>query len=111
VLGFPCNQFGHQEPGDARSIQDFCTRHYEISFPLFEKIAVNGAHTHPLYGWLKHEKPGFLGSKSIKWNFTKFLLGRDGQVIARYAPTVTPDSLKNAIVQACTTAPDKGNCV
>jgi glutathione peroxidase len=96
VLGFPCNQFGAQEPGDARQIADFCEGKYDVSFPMFEKIDVNGAHAHPLYSYLKGEKAGLLGS-SIKWNFTKFLVDRSGRVVARHAPTATPQGLKKEI--------------
>jgi glutathione peroxidase len=96
VLGFPCNQFGGQEPGDARQIAEFCENKYEVSFPLFEKIDVNGAGAHPLYTYLKREKSGLLGS-SIKWNFTKFLVDRSGRVVARHAPTTTPQGLKRDI--------------
>ena len=92
VLGFPCDQFGHQEPGDEAAIADFCELNFGVTFPLFAKIDVNGADTHPLYRWLRDEKGGILGD-AIKWNFTKFLVGRDGIVIKRYAPTVTPDKL------------------
>lgn len=92
VMGFPCDQFGHQEPGDADEIRNFCSLNYEVSFPLFEKIDVNGAKAHPLYVWLKQQKSGLLGS-AIKWNFTKFLVGRDGRVIKRYAPTDKPEAL------------------
>ena len=90
VLGFPCDQFGHQEPGDEAEIKQFCSTSYEVSFPLFGKIEVNGDGAHPLYKWLKHEGKGILGSEAVKWNFTKFLVGADGQVIRRYAPTDTP---------------------
>ncbi|TAL74681.1 MAG: glutathione peroxidase [Rhodanobacter sp.] len=93
VLGFPCNQFGHQEPGDAAEIRAFCTTSYAVSFPLFAKIAVNGADAHPLYRWLKHAAPGVLGSEAIKWNFTKFLVGSDGQVRKRYASADTPEKI------------------
>jgi len=96
VLGFPCNQFGAQEPGDARNIADFCERKYDVSFPMFEKIDVNGAQAHPLYNYLKTEKSGLLGS-SIKWNFTKFLVDRSGRVVARHAPTAAPQGLKKEI--------------
>jgi len=92
VMGFPCDQFGHQEPGDAEAIRKFCSLDYEVSFPLFAKIEVNGANAHPLYVWLKQQKSGLLGS-AIKWNFTKFLLARDGRVLKRYAPTDKPDAL------------------
>ena len=93
VLGFPCNQFGAQEPGDAAEIASFCSLTYEVSFPMFAKIEVNGAKADPLYAFLKSEKPGLLGTEAIKWNFTKFLVDRDGQVAGRYAPTVKPEAL------------------
>ncbi len=93
VLGFPCNQFGHQEPGEAAEIREFCSLNYQVSFPLFEKIDVNGAAAHPLYKLLKSARPGLLGSEAIKWNFTKFLVGRDGTVLKRFAPTDKPESL------------------
>ncbi|PWK91944.1 glutathione peroxidase [Fulvimonas soli] len=93
VLGFPCDQFGHQEPGDEAEIKNFCSTSYEVSFPLFAKIEVNGANAHPLYQWLKSEGRGILGSEAIKWNFTKFLVGPDGQVVRRYAPTDTPEKI------------------
>jgi len=96
VLGFPCNQFGAQEPGDSRQIAEFCERKYDVSFPMFEKIDVNGANAHPLYDYLKRERSGLLGS-SIKWNFTKFLVDREGKVVARHAPTATPLGLKRDI--------------
>lgn len=93
VLGFPCNQFGRQDPGSNDEIGAFCQKNYGVSFQMMEKIDVNGGAAHPLYQWLTHEAPGFLGSKAIKWNFTKFLVGKDGQVRKRYAPTDTPKSL------------------
>ena len=93
VLGFPCDQFGHQEPGNAEEIRNFCSLEYGVSFPLFEKIDVNGANAHPLYRYLKHEAPGVLGSEAIKWNFTKFLIDREGKVVRRYAPTDTPEKI------------------
>jgi glutathione peroxidase len=96
VLGFPCNQFGNQEPGDAKQIAEFCESKYDVSFPMFAKIDVNGARAHPLYSYLKAAKSGLLGP-SIKWNFTKFLIDRGGQVVARYAPTATPESLRRDI--------------
>ena len=96
VLGFPCNQFGHQEPGDESQIQQFCSVNYGVSFPMFAKIDINGGHAHPLYKYLKGEKSGLLGS-AIKWNFTKFLVNRAGQVVARHAPTTTPEALKKEI--------------
>ncbi len=93
VLGFPCNQFGHQDPGSNEEIGAFCQRNYGVSFPMMAKIRVNGADAHPLYRWLTAEAPGILGSKAIKWNFTKFLIGRDGRVIRRYAPQDAPEKL------------------
>jgi glutathione peroxidase len=96
VLGFPCNQFGSQEPGDAARIEQFCASNYAISFPMFAKIDVNGGSAHPLYQYLKNEKSGLLGA-SIKWNFTKFLVDRSGKVVARHAPTTTPEGLKKEI--------------
>jgi glutathione peroxidase len=96
VLGFPCNQFGSQEPGDARQIADFCESKYDVTFPMFAKIDVNGSSAHPLYNYLKGEKSGLLGS-SIKWNFTKFLVDRAGKVVARFAPTAKPEGLKKDI--------------
>ncbi len=93
VLGFPCNQFGEQEPGDAKEIQNFCSLTYDVTFPMFGKVEVNGPTTHPLYRYLKSERPGLLGTESIKWNFTKFLVGRDGKVLKRYAPTDTPEAI------------------
>jgi len=92
VLGFPCDQFGHQEPGDETEIQGFCERNFGVTFPMFSKIDVNGDNAHPLFKWLRSEKGGVLGDK-VKWNFTKFLVGRDGQVIARYAPTTKPEKI------------------
>jgi len=97
ILGFPCNQFGAQEPGDAAEIANFCSLTYDVSFPMFGKIEVNGPKTDPLYAFLKHEKKGLLGSEGIKWNFTKFLIGRDGKPVDRFAPTVTPQALENAV--------------
>jgi glutathione peroxidase len=93
VLGFPCNQFAGQEPGTSEEIAEFCSLTYDVSFPMFERIEVNGADAHPLYEWLKAEAPGIFGSEAIKWNFTKFLLGRDGHVKARHAPTTEPADL------------------
>lgn len=93
VLGFPCNQFGHQEPGSADEIGSFCEKNFGVTFPLFAKIEVNGAHTHPLYQHLKSAAPGILGSEAIKWNFTKFLIRRNGTVFKRYAPQTTPQEL------------------
>ena len=94
VLGFPCNQFGAQEPGDADEIRKFCTLRYEVSFPLFTKIEVNGTGAHPLYQHLKRARPGLLGTEAVKWNFTKFVVGRDGAVLARYAPNDTPEEMR-----------------
>jgi glutathione peroxidase len=96
VLGFPCNQFGNQEPGDAAQIEKFCANTYAITFPMFAKIDVNGVRAHPLYHYLKNEKSGVLGA-SIKWNFTKFLVDRSGKVVARHAPTTAPGALKKEI--------------
>ena len=92
VLGFPCNQFAGQEPGDAAAIREVCQVNYGVTFPMFAKVEVNGDGAHPLWQWLRSQKGGLLGS-SIKWNFTKFLIGRDGQVIKRYAPTVSPSAI------------------
>ncbi|MBN6148821.1 glutathione peroxidase [Xanthomonas sp. AmX2] len=100
VLGFPCDQFGHQEPGSADEIKQFCTLTYEVGFPLFAKVQVNGQAAHPLWQWLKQQRSGLLGIAAIKWNFSKFLVGRDGQVLARYAPTDTPESLAGDIERA-----------
>ena len=96
VLGFPCNQFGRQEPGSAAEIGQFCSSNYAVSFPMFDKIDVNGDNAHPLYQYLRGEKSGLLGS-SIKWNFTKFLIDRSGKVVGRYAPTTTPEALTKDI--------------
>jgi len=96
VLGFPCNQFGAQEPGDAKKIEQFCETRFAVTFPMFAKIDVNGANAHPLWDYLKREKSGLLGS-SIKWNFTKFVVDRSGKVVARHAPTATPEGLKKEI--------------
>ncbi|MBV8473961.1 MAG: glutathione peroxidase [Hyphomicrobiales bacterium] len=97
VLGFPCDQFGHQEPGDEAQIQAFCARSYDVSFPLFAKTEVNGARAHPLYRALKAAAPGFLGIQGIKWNFTKFLIDRDGRAVRRHAPTKRPEALVKEI--------------
>ncbi len=99
VLGFPCDQFGHQEPGDAAEIADFCTTRYEVSFPMFTKVAVNGAGAHPLWTWLKAEKTGFL-TGAIKWNFTKFLVSRAGAVLDRFLPTTSPNALSPKVEAA-----------
>jgi glutathione peroxidase len=94
VLGFPCDQFGHQEPGDEAEIKNFCSTSYDVTFPLFAKIEVNGDNTHPLYRWLKKQAKGLLGSEAIKWNFTKFLVDPEGNVVKRYAPTDTPEKIE-----------------
>lgn len=99
VLGFPCDQFGHQEPGDEEEIAAFCDRTFGVTFPMFAKVEVNGDDAHPLYQWLRKEQGGMLGDK-IKWNFTKFLIGRDGQVVHRFAPTKKPEALTGAIESA-----------
>ncbi|NUS39614.1 MAG: glutathione peroxidase [Lysobacter sp.] len=93
VLGFPCDQFGHQEPGDEARIRDFCTVNFGVDFPMFAKVDVNGDNAHPLWRWLKEEKGGLLGIDAIKWNFTKFLVGREGAVLRRYAPTTDPRAI------------------
>lgn len=97
VLGFPCNQFGAQEPGNAEEIANFCSLTYDVTFPVFAKIDVNGSSADPLYVELKKQAPGFLGTEGIKWNFTKFLVGRDGQVVERYAPTTKPEEIATDI--------------
>jgi glutathione peroxidase len=97
VLGFPCDQFGHQEPGDEAEIASFCSLTYDVTFPMFAKIDVNGPRTHPLYRWLKRSRRGVLGTTAIKWNFTKFLVGRDGGVRRRYSPNDSPESLVGPI--------------
>lgn len=98
VLGFPCNQFGGQEPGNAEEIGAFCEKNFGVSFPLFEKIDVNGEHAHPLFTLLKKQAPGILGTEGIKWNFTKFLIGKDGKVLDRFAPTTSPKEIEKSIV-------------
>jgi glutathione peroxidase len=100
VLGFPCNQFGGQEPGNEKEIATFCETNYDVTFPMFAKIEVNGDGTAPLYRYLKHQKPGLLGTEAIKWNFTKFLVDRDGSVVARYAPNDAPETLEPDIAKA-----------
>lgn len=105
VLGFPCDQFGHQEPGSAAEIQQFCSMTYGVSFPIFAKIEVNGLRTHPLYAYLKAQQRGFLGSTLIKWNFTKFLVDRNGRVRRRYAPTDTPNAIERHIVDLLQSQP------
>lgn len=97
VLGFPCNQFGAQEPGRAAEIAAFCSSTYDVSFPMFDKIEVNGAHRHPLYDWLTRHKRGFFGSRDVKWNFTKFLTDREGRVVARFATNVEPAEISPEI--------------
>lgn len=97
VLGFPCDQFGNQEPGDEAEIRRFCTLNYDVSFPLHAKVNVNGSDAHPLFQYLKQASPGLLGTKAIKWNFTKFLVGRDGTVISRHAPSTAPEELASEI--------------
>jgi glutathione peroxidase len=94
VLGFPCDQFGHQEPGNEDEIRNFCSLNYDVSFPLFAKVDVNGNEAHPLFKHLKKEAKGLLGTEAIKWNFTKFLIDRDGRVVRRYAPTDKPESIE-----------------
>ena len=100
VLGFPSNEFGHQDPGSNDEIASFCEMNYGVSFPMMEKVEVNGAQAHPLFKWLTKEAPGLLGSTGIKWNFTKFLVGKDGKVIRRYAPTDKPESITKDIEAA-----------
>ena len=106
VLGFPCDQFGHQEPGSEADIAEFCSLNYGVTFPMFSKVEVNGGGAHPLFQWLKQAKSGLLGGR-IKWNFTKFLVGADGQVIERYAPTTTPDSIAADVEAALAATPGK----
>ena len=97
VLGFPCNQFGNQDPGENSEIQDFCSTNYGVTFPMHEKVDVNGDHAHPLFQHLKKAAPGIVGTTGIKWNFTKFLVARDGSVVARYAPNTAPEELDEAV--------------
>ena len=97
VLGFPCNQFGKQEPGSGEQIAQFCERSFGVTFPMFQKVDVNGEAAHPLYQWLKQQAPGLLGSTAVKWNFTKFLVARDATSVERFAPTVKPAGLKSSI--------------
>ena len=99
VLGFPCDQFGHQEPGDEAEIEQFCSLNFGVTFPMFAKVEVNGSNAHPLYQWLRSQRSGALGSR-IKWNFTKFLIGRSGEVIGRYAPSTKPESIATDIEAA-----------
>jgi glutathione peroxidase len=100
VLGFPCDQFGHQEPGEEAEIKNFCTLKYDVTFPLFAKVEVNGEGAHPLYRYLKKEAPGLLGTEAVKWNFTKFLVSREGKVLKRYAPTDKPEDFAGDIEKA-----------
>lgn len=97
ILGFPCNQFGAQEPGDEQEIQNFCKMNYDVSFPLFAKIDVNGGDTAPIFDFLKSSQPGILGTEAIKWNFTKFLVDRSGKVVARFAPNTKPEEIESEI--------------
>ena len=97
VLGFPCDQFGHQEPGEDSEIEQFCSLNFNVDFPLFKKSEVNGDNASPLYQYLKQQAPGILGSKSIKWNFTKFLIGKDGSVVKRYGPNTKPEAIAKDI--------------
>lgn len=102
VLGFPCDQFGHQEPGNAEEIRNFCSLTYDVSFPMFAKIDVNGPGTHPLYRHLKAARKGLLGTEAVKWNFTKFLVGRNGRVLRRYGPTDTPEAIESDLIPLLT---------
>jgi glutathione peroxidase len=106
VLGFPCNQFGRQEPGSDEEIQQFCTRTYDVTFPLFSRIDVNGPGAHPLYDLLKSARPGVLGTSAIKWNFTKFLVDPRGEVVARFAPSDTPERIEREVTSALGTHRD-----
>jgi glutathione peroxidase len=100
IVGFPSNEFGGQDPGSNEQIASFCQLNYGVSFPMMAKVKVNGADAHPLWQWLKHQAPGLLGTELVKWNFTKFLVGRDGAVLKRYAPNDTPESLRQDIEKA-----------
>jgi glutathione peroxidase len=102
VLGFPCNQFGSQEPGNEQEIATFCETNYDVTFPMFRKIDVNGEQTAPVYRYLKSARPGLLGTEAIKWNFTKFLVDRNGNVVARFAPNDTPESIERDVAKALT---------
>jgi len=104
ILGFPCNQFGAQEPGDEAEIAAFCRTSYDVRFPMFAKIDVNGPGTHPIYAWLKSNAKGILGTEGIKWNFTKFLIDRDGRVFSRYAPTTKPEAIRGEIEELLASA-------
>jgi glutathione peroxidase len=99
ILGFPCDQFGHQEPGDENEIKNFCSLNYDVSFPMFAKVKVNGDDAHPLYKHLKDEQGGVLGWDAIKWNFTKFLVDKSGKVVKRYAPTDKPESIAKDVAE------------
>ncbi len=105
ILGFPCDQFGHQEPGAEAEIQSFCSLTYDVTFPLFAKIEVNGSGTHPLYAHLKKAQPGLFGSEAIKWNFTKFLVNREGEVLKRYAPSDTPEKIEDDLKEIMALSP------
>ena len=107
VLGFPCNQFGGQEPGSADEIASFCSTRYDVTFPLFAKIDVNGSHAHPFYEYLKSERPGALGSKSIKWNFTKFLVNGRGEVVSRHGSSTTPAELEAVVAAQLDSVPSR----
>ena len=100
ILGFPCNQFGNQEPGDSKTISSFCQKNYGVTFQMFDKIEVNGKNAHPLYKYLTSSAPGILGSEGIKWNFTKFLIDRKGNVIKRFAPNIAPENIASAVERA-----------
>jgi glutathione peroxidase len=100
IVGFPSNEFGGQDPGSNEQIASFCQLNYGVSFPMMAKVKVNGADAHPLWQWLKHQAPGLLGTELVKWNFTKFLVGRDGRVLKRYAPNDTPESLRQDVEKA-----------
>ena len=104
ILGFPCNQFGAQEPGDEAEIASFCKLSYDVKFPMFAKVEVNGANAHPLYAWLKSNAKGILGTEGIKWNFTKFLIDRNGGIVCRYAPTTKPAAIRGDIEELLETA-------
>lgn len=100
IIGFPCNQFASQDPGSNEAIQEFCEMNYGVTFPMYAKVEVNGGNTHPLFKHLKKQAPGFMGSQNIKWNFTKFLVGKDGEVLKRFAPTITPAQIRSDIEKA-----------
>jgi glutathione peroxidase len=110
VLGFPCNQFGSQDPGSEEEILNFCRTNYDVTFPMFAKIEVNGSNTHPLYDYLKKEAPGLMGSKAIKWNFTKFLVDQSGNVHERFAPTTKPEDIAQSIQVLLHVPPDNKKC-